>query len=138
MADRPKRVLVIDDDEIARELLSEELEKAGFDVSVLASAIGASRLIRAKEVDALVLDVNMPAMSGDKLATLLRQNPRFSALAVVLVSGADTTKLGHIASAVGADAVVNKKDIRRDLARTVSEALEARSTRPFAVKVSGR
>jgi len=125
--DTPKRVLVIDDDEIARELLIQELEKSGFEVLSLPSAIGASRLIQTREVDAVVLDVVMPAMSGDKLATLLRHNPRFSKLAVVLVSGEDQMELKRLAASVGADAVVNKKEIRQLLAATVRSALGKRS-----------
>jgi CheY-like chemotaxis protein len=125
--DKPKRVLVIDDDAIARELLSHELEKSGMEVLSLPSAIGASRLIQSRDVDAVVLDVVMPAMSGDKLATLLRHNPRFSKLVVVLVSGEDEVQLKQLARAVGADAVVNKKEIRQTLASTVKRAMGKRS-----------
>jgi CheY-like chemotaxis protein len=132
-ADRP-RVLVIDDDEIARELLGSELEKAGFEVFSLPSPIGASRLIQINDVDAVVLDVMMPAMSGDRLATLLRQNKRFSNVAVVLVSGKGAAELSKLASAVGADAVVSKGDIRQSLAQSVAKAMRSRSQKSDAVR----
>lgn len=125
--ERPARVLVIDDDEVARELLGSELEKVGFEVLSLPSPIGASRLIQANDVGAVVLDVMMPAMSGDRLATLLRQNKRFSNVAVVLVSGKGAAELGALALAVGADAVVSKSEIRQTLAQSVIKAMRARA-----------
>lgn len=133
-ADRPARVLVIDDDEVARELLGSELEKAGFEVFSLPSPIGASRLIQANDVDAVVLDVMMPAMSGDRLAALLRQNKRFSNVAVVLVSGKGAAELGKLALAVGADAVVSKSDIRQMLAQSVTKAMRGRSQKADAAR----
>jgi CheY-like chemotaxis protein len=123
----PTRVLVIDDDDIARELLASVLEKAGFQVFLLPSPIGATRVIQVNEVSAIVLDVVMPALSGDRLTTLLRHNPRFKKLAVVLVSGDSDVELSKLASTVGADAVVSKKDIRQSLAAAVNKALRVRS-----------
>jgi CheY-like chemotaxis protein len=132
------RVLVIDDDEIARELLGSELELAGFDVLSLPSPIGATRMIQEKEVQAVVLDVLMPAMSGDRLVALLRNNPRFSNLALVLVSSQGTADLHKLAATVGADAVVSKKDIRKALADSVHNALHSRSAgRPARKPASG-
>jgi CheY-like chemotaxis protein len=125
-AERSARVLVIDDDDIARELLGSELEQAGFEVFSLPSPIGASRVIQTNEVNAVVLDVVMPAMTGDRLVALLRHNPRFSKLALVLVSGEATVELQKLAKLVGADGVVNKKDIRKELASTVQGALRKR------------
>jgi CheY-like chemotaxis protein len=119
-------VLVIDDDEIARELLGSTLEQAGFSVVSLPSAIGATRMLHAGQIDAVVLDVVMPAMSGDRLADLLRNNPRFANLAVVLVSGEGVSELAALARRVGADAIVNKREIREKLAATVTEALGKR------------
>jgi PleD family two-component response regulator len=126
-ADAPTRVLVIDDDEIARELLGSVLEAAGFLVYSLPSPIGATRVLQLNEVSAIVLDVVMPALSGDRLTTLLRHNPRFAKLAVVLVSGEGDAELSKLASAVGADAVVSKKDIRQSLTTTVKKALRTRA-----------
>lgn len=124
---RQGRVLVIDDDEIARELLGSELKQAGFEVLSLPSPIGASRMIQEHDVRAVVLDVVMPAMSGDRLVTLLRNNPRFSNLALVLVSGQGMPELHRLAALVGADGVVNKKDIRKALVDSVLSALRTRS-----------
>ncbi len=130
------KVLVIDDDEIARELLASELKRAGVQVLTLPSPIGATRMIQESEVDAVVIDVVMPAMRGDRLASLLRNNPRFAKLALVLISGDNSIELQELASAVGADALVNKKFIRGTLAPAVTAAVLARN--PKAAETRSR
>ena len=116
------RVLVIDDDEIVREVMCELLREKGCEVFDVGSPIGVTRLIGIHKVDVIVLDVMMPDISGDKLAKLLRGNPKLTQLAIVLVSGADGNALERIAAEVKADAVVSKSNIHRELAISVISA----------------
>ena len=111
----PMKVLVIDDDDIARELLVSVLRSGGHDTHDLPSPIGATQAIIDRSIEVLVIDLFMPAMSGDKLAKMLRANPRLRKLAIVLVSGSDVTELTGLASSVNWDAVVSKADIRTRL-----------------------
>lgn len=122
------KVLVIDDDEISREALCEELRASGIQTVDLPSPIGATRLLRTERIDAVVIDIMMPAIRGDRLAKLLRGNPKFSTLGVVLVSGDTSVRLRELADSVGADAVVSKKGIRGHLGRAVVSAARARSS----------
>lgn len=129
------RVLVIDDDDVARSLVCSVLEAAGHETFELPSPIGATRLIQEKRVDAVVIDVVMPALSGDRLATLLRGNPRFKNLGVVLVSGNSGVQLEDMAQKVKADAVVTKVEIRAKIAGAVALAIRVR--RPAPVRPGG-
>ncbi len=123
------RVLAIDDDEIAREALVGTLEAGGFEVYGSGSAIGASRMIARQNIDAVVLDVMMPELNGDKLARLMRQNPRGTELAIVLVSSRSMLELQELARASGADAVVPKQAIYTDLVDAVRTACQKRLRR---------
>jgi CheY-like chemotaxis protein len=127
MKSEPVRVLVIDDDEIARELMASTLEEAGHIVVSLPSAIGATRAIYKNDVQAVVLDVMMPDINGDKVAKLLRQNSRGQNLAIVLVSSRPGDELQRLAGSADADAVVGKAEIRTRLSSAVVEAYQARS-----------
>ena len=109
-------VLVIDDDEIVRELMCELLRTRGCEVSSTGSPIGVSKLIVQHQIDIVVLDVVMPDMSGDKLAKLLRGNPKLQQLTIVLVSSTQSDNLHRIAAEVRADAVVSKSELREQLA----------------------
>ena len=120
------RVLVIDDDDIARELLASTLQEGGHEVFSLPSAIGATRVIFQKSIDAIVIDVMMPDINGDKLARLLRQNSRGPQLAIVLVSSRPTDELEELAKAANADAVLPKNQIRTGLRAAVNSALRRR------------
>jgi DNA-binding response OmpR family regulator len=120
------KVLVIDDDDIARELVVSTLTRAGHEVLELPSAIGATKVIYGSDVDAVVLDVMLPDIDGDKLARVLRQNSRGKHLAIVLVSSRSTEELELLAYSAKADAVVNKREIRQRLASVVAAAHVAR------------
>jgi CheY-like chemotaxis protein len=116
------RALVIDDDDIARELLVSILRDGGYDTFELPSPIGATQTIFNERIDIVVLDVMMPALSGDKLAKMLRSNPRLSTLAIVLVSSCGMEELKELANSVKADAIVSKAEVRRLLLTAVSRA----------------
>ena len=123
----PLRVLVVDDDDVARELLGSILRAAGHQVLELPSPIGVSRVAREKRVDVVVLDVFLPGMKGDRLAQLLRGNAVFEHLGVVLVTGDAALDLEQLAVRVGADAVVNKSSANAGLCRAVELAARRRA-----------
>lgn len=130
------RILIIDDDDVARELLSSTLKKGGHEVFELATAIGATRAIFQYDIDAVVVDVMLPDISGDKLARVLRNNPRGSSLGIVLVSSRPIDELRALATVAQADGVLPKSDIRSMLNSTVLQACKrhalarARTSRP--------
>lgn len=128
------RVLIIDDDDVARELLSSTLKQAGHQVFELASAIGATRVIFEHNVDAVVVDVMLPDISGDKLARVLRENSRGQGLGIVLVSSRPVQELQELAAGAKADGVVAKANIRSGLVATVVRAVQRRSQRLAAPK----
>jgi len=99
--DDPRDVLVIDDSDIARAKMTRALIDAGYAVLDLPSPIGATRGVVRHGVRLVVVDIHMPAMSGDKLAALFRDNPRLSEVKVVLVSGLELEQLDDIAEDVG-------------------------------------
>ena len=120
------RILIIDDDDIARELLCSTLKRLGHEVHELATAIGATRAIFAHDIDAVVVDVMLPDISGDKLARVLRQNSRGQSLAIVLVSSLPIDELRALALVAQADGVVPKSNIRAGLEPALTRAYQRR------------
>lgn len=114
-------VLVIDDSDIAREQMADRLKQAGFTVSMLASPIGATRVIAEQAIDVVVVDVQMPSIRGDRLAALFKGNRRFAALGVILVTGANETELSQLGALAKADAVLSKGKLERlpDIVRDI-------------------
>lgn len=114
------KALVIDDDDIARELIVSVLERGGYETFDLPSPIGATQAILDRGIEIVVLDLMMPALSGDKLAKMLRSNPRLRNLTIVLVSSCDVAQLRGLAASVKANAVVSKDEIRTKLLPALS------------------
>src|SRR5205823_6512900 len=67
------RVLVVDDDPVTLEAVRESLTEAGFEVEIRSQPLGTSQWIAQNDVDIVLLDLVMPAMSGADLATFLKK-----------------------------------------------------------------
>ncbi len=70
---RPLRVLLVDDDEIARRLGAQMLLRVGHHVTVAASGPEALDLLGSSTFDVALLDVRMPGLSGDEVAARVRR-----------------------------------------------------------------
>ena len=120
------RILVIDDEAVVRMLVAEILETAGHDVLVAESAEQALSLLEAEDVELVVSDVVMPALSGLELLETL--HARRASLPVILVTGAGTYETLSQALTRGAAGLVTKPFSHAELQSAVAEALE-RATR---------
>ncbi|HLV64271.1 MAG TPA: response regulator, partial [Polyangiaceae bacterium] len=112
-------ILLIDDDDLTREIFATTLREAGYVVFELPSPIGASRTIMNEQIEVVVLDMYMPQLNGDKFAKMLRNTPRLERIAIVLVSSCDPAELAETARRVRADAVVPKADAATQLVPTI-------------------
>ena len=129
--DDARQVLVIDDSIVARTAMIEALSQAGIPAAGLPGPIGATREILRRQVRVVVVDVNMPAMQGDKLIDLFRRNPRFDHLKVVLTSGMPEVEFQAVAKESLADEVIPKQADLSPLIKTISDLLNP--TDPDAV-----
>lgn len=117
-ADGPA-VLVIDDSDIDRETMVSILKDAGFNVHSQPSPIGATKAARDLGVRVVVIDQNLPAMDGSKLASLFRSNPVLRSVRLILVSGFDEASMAELAKKAHADAFIGKSVIHTQLAPAV-------------------
>ena len=82
------KILVVDDDATARMLMRAALRKSGFDVTLAQSGEAALRAFNADAFDMVMLDVDMPDMTGNEVCTVLRAQAD-PLLPIVLVTGLD-------------------------------------------------
>jgi DNA-binding response OmpR family regulator len=84
------RVLVADDNRQFVEMLCATLHDAGYEVQSASSGLAVAHLIGHEEFDLLVLDVLMPGMSGDAIASLVRgAKPQLPVILMTGESGGD-------------------------------------------------
>jgi GAF domain-containing protein/CheY-like chemotaxis protein len=109
-------VLVIDDDEIARELIADGLKAEGFAVATATG--GLEGLRRAKELRpvAITLDVTMPDLDGWAVLAALRQDSELADIPVIMVTILDEQRR---AAALGADGYLTKPIDRERLRRLI-------------------
>lgn len=88
------RILIVDDHDIARDHLLEHAQEWGFEsVGAADGATGLSILAAASEnhveVDAVLIDSEMPDMDGPEMARRIRSNPALDRVAIILLSPQD-------------------------------------------------
>ena len=86
---RRKRVLVVDDSLTVRELQRKLLSNGGYDVSVAVDGMEGWNALMAERFDMVVTDVDMPRIDGIELVTMIRRDPEFRGLPVMIVSYKD-------------------------------------------------
>jgi two-component system cell cycle response regulator/two-component system cell cycle response regulator DivK len=81
-----KRILVVEDNPLNRELLCDWLEAEGHEVRSAQDLAGAQRLLQSERPDAVLLDVQLGNEDGLFLAAWMRQQPSFSGIPVIAVT----------------------------------------------------
>lgn len=83
---RKTRVLVVDDSQAVREVLSKTLSFLGYDVTLAGNGIEAGRFFFTGSYDLVITDLEMPLLSGLELSRLIKE--RSPNTPVMVVSGA--------------------------------------------------
>lgn len=99
--ERKRRILVVDDSRCVRELLQLHFRGAGYEVFGAEDAVVAGKLIVERLPDLLIVDVNMPYMSGVELVGAMRADPEVRDIPVIFLSSReDVAHEGHRLGAV--------------------------------------
>jgi CheY-like chemotaxis protein len=106
-----KKIMVIDDDEQVLQVTQELLEHAGYDVVTLRHGIGATSAIRAHQPDLLLLDINMPALSGENLVTVILANEHTRSVPILFYSSNDEDSLLESVARQGVAGYICKGDL---------------------------
>ena len=101
-------LLAVDDDPIQREFCSVYLSTPTVEVVTAESAEAALELLASRSFSAMLSDVEMPGMNGIELVRLLRANPRFDALPIMMITGLEDMVSIDRAYAAGATAFMCK------------------------------
>jgi DNA-binding NtrC family response regulator len=116
-------LLIVDDEEAARYGMRRALESLRVEIIEAASAEGARELIAAEQPDVMLLDVNLPGISGLELLAELSEDKSESPL-VVLITAHGSERMAVEAIKAGAHDYLPKPFEIDDLRLVVSNALE--------------
>jgi two-component system, chemotaxis family, chemotaxis protein CheY len=114
------RILIIEDDELTREGLSELLQAEGYKVSAAAGGFEAMYLLERDRPAVILLDLIMGIMSGREFRQRQVADPRFAHIPVILISG--TPDLSQQAEQLGVGRYLPKPFEPRQLLALVRES----------------
>ena len=104
----PVRVLVVDDDEVIRQLITLNLELEGFEVHEAVDGEDALRKVAEVNPAVITLDIMMPNLDGWDAAARLRSDPATSHVKVVLLSARAQEADVRRGTRLGVDAYLTK------------------------------
>jgi response regulator RpfG family c-di-GMP phosphodiesterase len=120
----PYRVLIVDDDPFTRTFCKTILSQEGIDCDQATTGTEALEVVKEKTYDLLLLDVQMPGMSGAEVCRRLREEPPGPNLKIVMLSG--TWKSDDMAQIMlaGANDFLTKPTTKLQLLARVKAGLE--------------
>ena len=119
-------VLLVDDNPELLLTVSRYLRGKALEVLTADSPLGVTNVVRRESPDVVVLDVTMPALSGDALAKLLRSQTLQRQPAIVFFSALDEESLHRMTRQFGDVSYVSKTSGLDELHVAIQEALAAR------------
>jgi len=120
----PKQVvLIIDDDELAREAMTSLLLREPVEVAVASSGEAGLAYAAANRVDVILCDVMMPGMDGMECCRRLKADPQLKSVPVILVTALDTPAEIARGLEAGAEEFVSKPVNRMEMRARVRSML---------------
>jgi class 3 adenylate cyclase len=101
-------LLVVDDNEMNRDMLSRRLERQGYAVGVAADGHQALEMIGARQFDVVLLDIMMPGISGLEVLKTLRERFSVADLPIIMATAKDESRDIVAALNLGANDYVTK------------------------------
>lgn len=119
-------VLLVDDNQLNLELVTDLLEAAGYAIRQARSAEDALEAVRAERPDLILMDIGLPGMDGHAAVRALRADPTTRDIPVVAVTAYAMAGDEKLALDSGFDAYITKPIRTRTLAATVARLLAER------------
>ena len=117
------RIIIAEDDEIIGAIARDALIAAGHGAGLVTNGAEALRVIRQRRPDLVVLDCNMPGLSGVLLVQELRKIPEFADLPVLMLTGRRGARDEELARFAGANDYMRKPFDPDEFAFRVDELL---------------
>jgi diguanylate cyclase (GGDEF)-like protein/PAS domain S-box-containing protein len=145
VSDATGSILVVDDNEMNRDLLSRRLRRQGYDVEVAVDGKQALALIAAQGFALVLLDIEMPGLGGLEVLRIVRQTHSAAELPVIMVTARHESHDIVVALNAGANDYVTKPidfavtmaRIQTQLSRRQAEAALRESEERYALAVRG-
>ncbi len=86
LANQPHTVLVVDDVEMNRDMLSRRLKRQGYRVAIAENGRQAIEMLARQPIDLILLDIMMPEMDGYQVLAHLKQDAQLKYIPVIMIT----------------------------------------------------
>ena len=115
------RVLVVDDEDALRMVLSSELSSSGYEVATASDGDEAITVIQNKKFDLVLLDIKMPKVDGFEVLKFIKKN--YPVMKVIMLTGFADLKNAIESKKHGAEDFVSKPYDLVDLLTTIERVI---------------
>ncbi len=117
-------ILVVEDSPTMRQLIGFAIKRIP-EAKIIEATDGVDALkkLSAQAVDIILADINMPIMDGLKLVSLVRNNPSYKNIPVIMITTEGAEEDKNKALAIGANAYLTKPIQTQELMKLVSSLL---------------
>jgi len=136
VAERPK-ILVVDDSKTIRRTAEALLEQAGYRVVTARDGFEALALTADERPDLILVDVMMPRLDGYQTCALIKHNPRFRHIPVIMLTSKDGLFDRARGRVAGSDEYLTKPFTREELIEAVLRHLPAEQRDPVLTSRPG-
>ncbi|MEH2327223.1 MAG: response regulator [Nostoc sp.] len=128
MQESPKKILVIEDDNVTRNLYLMGLEAKGFDTIGANNGLAGIQQAQEHIPDLVICDITMPDMDGYSVLNTLRQDPVTAIIPFIFLTGSSTKADVRKAMELGADDYLTKPSTLDELLRAIAIRLQKQAT----------
>lgn len=123
MSMRMKTILVVDDEEMNLKMVEYILQQEGYEVVKAISGMSCLDYLKFNKPDLILLDVEMPVMSGIQTLEVIRGNDEYKNLPVMFLTASADTDTVAAAGRLGVMSYVKKPFMPQDLVDRVQKIL---------------
>ncbi len=117
-------ILVVEDSPTMRQLVSFALKRIqGSNVTEAIDGVDALKKLSSERFDLILADINMPVMDGLKLVSLVRNDPNYKDIPIIIITTEGAEEDKKRALSIGANAYLPKPIQTQELIRLVNQFL---------------
>jgi CheY-like chemotaxis protein len=120
------KILLAEDDASMRRFLEITLQRSGYEVVSAEDGLAAMKIALAENFDAVVADAMMPNMTGHDLCRMLRQNPNYKKVPLLILSGLEQDASASVEQDCADAYLVKTASLKEELTETLSKFIAAK------------
>ncbi len=118
-----KKILVVEDDALIRELDRVNLESAGFSVVMATDGFQGLEMARTENPDLIVLDIRLPKMDGFKVCRILKFDDKYKHIPIIMLTARIQEVDKETGFKTGADGYMTKPYDPEELIKKINQVL---------------